>query len=217
MSQSIETRTEDIEVYLLSIQAVKGAEILNEGKQVSINTHHIPTMIQAASVREAERIGNELAEKRFPADEGWECDVVVVPIILSVIVNGTLTGNTLDLQIKLEPKLKEEEPLGNKEEAAVDEREEIITDVMEIFYEVLSEAQSRMNVKSRKNPLVAATNTPGILRDSLDSIFSQMYPAASEQLDKRIMETRGVKIDEEDEGEADETDSAEKSDNKEAT
>jgi hypothetical protein len=106
MSRPITPRTEDIEVYLLSIQAVKEAEILNEGKQVSIKTHHIPTMLEADSEQEAERIGNELAQKRFPANKGWECDVVVVPIILSITASGTLIGDTLDLQIKLTPKTK---------------------------------------------------------------------------------------------------------------
>lgn len=87
-----------------------------------------------------------------------------------------------------------------------EEREEIITDVMEIIYEVFGDARDRMKALSRRQPLVAATKTPSILLESLNSIFSQMYPDASHQLDKRIMEARGVSIDEDEEENEAETD-----------
>jgi hypothetical protein len=109
MSRTLIPHTEDIEIFLLSLQAVStnAVPVDDEGKQVSIKAHHIPLILDAASKEEAERQGEEHLKRQYPADEGWVYDVNAVPIIIAVTVGGTMNGDKLNLHVKIEPRAKE--------------------------------------------------------------------------------------------------------------
>jgi hypothetical protein len=84
-----------IKLILLSIQALRREDQEENGEvQVSIMTHHIPSLIlDADSLEKAEELGLEKAQELWPKEEGWSHHVVAqefeIPVTITAAASYT--------------------------------------------------------------------------------------------------------------------------------